>query len=315
MIAAAITGSALIALYAWQDQPAQNSAAPALVRAASPVFGPGALPAPGISDAISTFPNNNGLSPPGGLAVTENGELVVNIALLDVIDFFLLEQSDGDRASTLKLYLKSKLPDPAYHEAEQIVDHYQTYMKEYDSLLAVQNFGAQRTATIRSDISRIATWSEQRNRLRQSILGENLVQAWYQNDDAQLQQVLGELQQHNDAAVSLQGQAPSSINATPLPTIVPRWSNAGDEAHHNAYMQDVLAKATRSFSASAEERRQWSIPYTAFVDAANRVDREAQVDRSKRNFQIQKLLNQYFHTEAEKELAHDRWEGMHGSIN
>lgn len=288
MIAVAIAGSALAVYYVWQDQPAQIFAKPAQVHAAPTVFGPGVLSAPLIGDAVSNLPNNNGLLPPGGLAATENGELVVNLALLDVIDFFFLEQASGDRANALKLYLQSKLPSPAYHEAEQIVGRYQMYMKEYDSLLAAQNFG---TAITPPDIGRIAIWSEQRHRLRQHILGEKLVQAWYQNDDAQLQQVLDELQQRNSSAI-------------------PRWNNAADEAHHNAYMQDVLAKATRDFSALSDQRQQWSIPYAAFAEAANRAKREAQADPSRREFQIQKLLKQYFHTETERELARDRWESV-----
>ncbi|MGF6961302.1 hypothetical protein QFZ97_007258 [Paraburkholderia youngii] len=57
-----------------------------------------------------------------GLIVAENHELIVNAALLDLINSFLLRKTDDDRADQLRIYLKSELPSPAYGEAERIVE-------------------------------------------------------------------------------------------------------------------------------------------------------------------------------------------------
>lgn len=185
-----------------------------------------------------------------GLAVTGNHELIVNAALLDLINFFLLEQADDDRSAQLKLYLKSKLPSPAYDEAVQIVEHYQIYMKAHDDLLAAQNLGAHKLDSSAIDISRFAVWRQQRDHLRQSILGDKVVQAWYQNDDAQLTQVIDEWQQRVE-----DDSAPVSPTLT-VHYPVPHWHNKSGEEQHRQYMLGVLNKAATSFATLRREGRQ-----------------------------------------------------------
>lgn len=314
VIAATAVGAALIAFYFGQDEPSQDSVVWAPVPTANAVFGPGAWTETAAEASISNQEESNPAAP-GGLAATENQELIVNSALLDVINFFLLERSDGNRANALKSYLKSNLPDPAYREAEQIVGHYQAYMTEHDNLLAAQNLGAQNAAMSSLDLSRIATWCEQRDRLRKNLLGDKVTEAWYQNDDAQLKQVVDELRQHRDGASQEQGQDSSSQYARPMPPIAPRWSNVADEVHHNLYMREVLAKATTSFEALAGARREWSIPYAAFVEAASQVNRDSNQGPFERNLQIQELLKKFFRSESDRQLARNRWESVNGPLN
>ncbi|TKC86067.1 hypothetical protein FAZ69_22165 [Trinickia terrae] len=183
------------------------------------------------------------------MAVTENHELIVNSALLDLINFFLLGQQDGDRADQLKAYLKANLPSPANSEAVRIVGRYQAYMKAHDDLLAAQNLGdATDASTV--DIDRIAIWRQQRDRLRQSMLGAQVVQAWYQNDDAQLDQVIGEWRQRAEDDQASSSSAPESRYP------VPHWLDKRDEEHHRRYMLEVLEKAVTSYDRLGREGRQ-----------------------------------------------------------
>ena len=314
VIAATVVGAALVAFNLGQNEPSPDSDAAPPAPPAGAVFGPGAWTEPAADASISNQVESNPATP-GGLAATENQELIVNSALLDVINFFLLERSDGDRTNALRSYLKSNLPDPAYREAEQIVGHYQAYMTEYDNLLAVQNLGAQSAAMSSLDLSRIATWCEQRDRLRKNVLGDKVTEAWYQNDDAQLKQVVDELRQHRDGASQEQGQDASSQYARPMPPIAPRWSNVVDEVHHNVYMQEVLAKATTSFEALGGARREWAIPYAAFAEAASQVNLNSNLGSFERNLQIHELLNKFFRSESDRQLAQNRWESVNGALN
>jgi hypothetical protein len=164
------------------------------------------------------------------LAITEQQTLVVDTALLNVFNTFLLEP-DGDRAEQLAAYLKSKLPPTALAEAVRLAERYQAYMQAHDELLAAQQLnGNIQAATV--DIDRIAIWREQRDRLRQRVLGDRVVQAWYQNDDAQLDQVLQEWRQRvaDAQGVTLQGER--------YP--VPHWGNPAQEEKHREYMVGVL---------------------------------------------------------------------------
>jgi hypothetical protein len=94
-----------------------------------------------------------------------------------------------------------------------------------------------------ADIKRISEWAVQRNRLRQSQLGEDVTQAWYQNDDASLKQALDELQQRSNSENS---ESTTSQTQQGLPP-VPHWSNKSEEEQHVQYLLGLLHNATTSF--------------------------------------------------------------------
>ncbi|NVH78111.1 hypothetical protein FSB08_38040 [Paraburkholderia sp. JPY432] len=203
-----------------------------------PAGSPGSSPSVGHDDA--------------GLAVAENHELIVNAALLDLINSFLLRKTDDDRADQLRTYLKSELPSPAYGEAERIVERYQAYMRAHDELLAAQHLAGATDASA-LDIELVAVWCQQRDRLRRSILGDTVVQAWYQNDDAQLDQVLQEWRQRveDDQAPELSAQQPRYP--------VPHWRNKSDEERHRQYMLRVLDHAMTSFESCNSRLRRLAL--------------------------------------------------------
>ncbi|MGN6262977.1 MAG: hypothetical protein ACTHNO_19765 [Ralstonia sp.] len=202
------------------NEPHTSSAA---VLSAQPASAPGTT-----SSRVGTAP---------ALAITEQQTLVVDTALLNVFNTFLLKP-DGDRAEQLAVYLKSKLPPTALAEAVQLAERYQAYMQAHDELLAAQHLnGNIQAATV--DIDRIAIWREQRDRLRQRVVGDRVAQAWYQNDDAQLDQVLQEWRQRvaDAQGVTLQGER--------YP--VPHWSNPAQEERHREYMVGVLRGVVRGY--------------------------------------------------------------------
>lgn len=184
------------------------------------------------------------------LALTENRELVVNSELRELIDSFLLEKPDDDRADQLKAYLKSRLPLPAYGEAMRILERYQAYMKAHDELLLAQRLNLSIGSDV--DIERIEVWCQQREHLRQRMLGAPLARAWYQNDDAQLDQAIAEWRQRVEDA-----QSPmSSASAPRYP--VPHWRNKTDEDRHRRYLLGVLERAVTSYETLRRERTQHS---------------------------------------------------------
>jgi len=210
-----------------QSDQGQQGSRNAAVLAGAPVFGPG-----GHVDVGALAPetlNGSDAAVPGAIAAaafaTEERELVVNAGLLQVFDFFLLEMPDGhgaDASAALSGFLASRLTVEATARAMQIAADYRAYVAQHDTLLAAQNFDRRSLALSTLDVGRIRTWMQLRQRLRESVLGAAVSDAWYQNDDAQLLHVLDELQQAGNA-------------------------EAFDEAGRRS-MQGIIDKATRHFT-------------------------------------------------------------------
>ncbi len=178
------------------------------------------------------------------------------------------------------LISRKNSPLRAYHEALQIVDHYQQYMKAHDDLLAAQNLNVGNANIASLDIHRIAIWCDQRDRLRQSILGSTVMQAWYQNEGSQLKQILEELPQGTT-------DADSDPQRSQHPR--PMWANKSDEISHNLYMQSVLDKATKSFDTLAREGPQWTLRSMAYLTAENQISQNASLNVAERRIQMQAL--------------------------
>lgn len=297
----------LLIRYFWQDEPEDIAPIRAKPNLSSMVFGPGQMTLPDNTSEIAFSANFSAIDSrllPTGLA-TENQQLVINSALLDVINFFLLEQVSPDRASALRSHLKSVLPPPAYTEAIIIVEHYQAYMKAHDDLLAAHNFNGAGKDINLQDIRRISTWRDQRDRLRLGFLGEVVVHAWYQNDDAQLTQILNELTQLKDT--SRQERTPDMPSSDEQTGAFrpPSWANKSDELRHDLYMQWVLGKAIRSFSNWAGTGPQLANRLTSYLDAAGQINQNHQLNFSERVIQTQELLIKSFPVEAERQRARD----------
>jgi lipase chaperone LimK len=293
---AAIAGvSVIAAVVFWQsagkdDAPTDSSEH----KASSAVFGPGMLSNTDDHGSLShqDAPIAQQMQVPGRLLVDPTTQqLILDPGLLEVINYFLLEQTGGNQVAALQNYLKSKLPAPAYAQATGIVEHYRSYMKAHDGMLQGQNFGGEDIASRTHNIERLLTWREQRNRLRTDTLGADLVRAWYQNDDAELNEVLQELQQRNQSTATTEdGRSLRDTNGDP--------SREQD-------MQQILNRATQSYAALAKEKQIWAQHFATFQAAVVQINQQTNLPTTQRNRQIAELLQKSFPTEEERQHARD----------
>jgi hypothetical protein len=96
--------------------------------------------------------------------------------------------------------MKAKLPPAAYDEASTIASNYLNYLSAVEKQMAGEAAALQKTET-RSvpadaeDAERFAARIAQISRLRQSILGVQIAQLWYAEEEAGMQQSLAEKRQ------------------------------------------------------------------------------------------------------------------------
>ncbi|MGF6299239.1 MULTISPECIES: hypothetical protein [Paraburkholderia] len=299
VICAAALGLSTGVLYLRHTAPAAQAATSVVAdsesnaAAAAPVHGPAA----DTDDSLRIWPGDSSLA--NGLAMTDSHHLIINDTLRELIDFFLLEQADDDRADQLKLYLRTRLRSPASEEAVQIVEHYVAYMKAHDEMLAAQNLNAQSLNASNVDINRISTWRQQRDQLRQRMLGGQVEQVWYQNDDSQLTQAIDEWRQR---AADQEGVA-ASAQQPRYP--VPHWQNSRDEELHIQYLLGLLQKAVTSFSERSHEGQHWAERYSSYQNDAQKITHDASLDAAQRDAQLQALRVKLFPTQGEQQRAHE----------
>lgn len=220
---------ALAAFYAWpSSQPPGALPDPADT---PPTVAPApAQPRPAIAFFSELAASD--AAPTAEIMLTERQELIVNNALREVFNFYLLEHANTGGSEALARYLQRRLPDNASQEAMLIATQYQRYIAQHDRILAAQNFNGQ------MDAYRLEAWFKQRDRLRRDVLGERVTQAWFQLEDADLMQVIDELRRAPAAAAT-----PTLAGSGALPP-------AGSEsARHRQHMLQVLAAATQGYTA------------------------------------------------------------------
>jgi len=264
------------------------------------VFGPGAW----VQPSPNASPSQHILFGPAlAPSVDANGNLLVDTVLRDAIEFFLLEQTGSDGMVALRSYMASRLPPAASNDAVRIAEQYGVYMQRHDRQIASQNFSNDGPP----DTSRIATWLQQRTRLRHEVLGDAATQAWYQNEDAQLQQALGEFKQRSAEDMPYAAPVPAEDG---MP-VVPHWRNPADALQHEQYIIGLLRDATHSFDARAMERRQFAERYDAYAGNVEQIAANLGPDSTERAARIGALREKYFLTETEKQQAQERWAATH----
>lgn len=257
-------------------------AKPAAAASAPAVFGPGALNAVDSGESLNKQEARPLIAPPAGLAAGADGKLQVNAALHDVFDYFLLQQTGNDQARALEAYLKSKLPPAAYTQAQDIASHYQSYMQAHDALLASQNLGA-------GDVERIASWREQRDRLRVGMLGENVVQAWYQQDDAGFAEALEQLRQRGPGVTLTQVKGRSLSN----------------QEQEDNNMLGIIADETKSYSVRRQEEQTWAAHFQTYVAAATQIKQQTGLTFMERENKLRAELVELFPSEMQRQRARD----------
>lgn len=250
------------------------------------VFGPGALGNSDTGESLNKQPEVAAqplIAPPEGLIATPEGQLQLNSSLLNVFDFFLLQQPGNNQAAALRAHLKAKLPAQAAAQAQEIADHYQAYMQAHDAMLSSQNLGA-------GDAERIANWRAQRDRLRLGMLGENVVQAWYPDEDSRFAQAIEKLRERGP-------------NATQ--TVATGGRNLTEQEQDDNQMLDTIADETKTYSARRQEELNWNVHFQTYVAAATKIKQQPGLSFVDKENQLRAELVQLFPSERQRQRARD----------
>ncbi|MEO7494939.1 MAG: hypothetical protein ABIT83_12655 [Massilia sp.] len=187
--------------------------------------------------------------------------LVIDRALLDLFNAYLLEQGGPQGAAALRLRLQGQLSEPAYRDAAALLERYLAYMRAHDALLAAQNLGP-------TDLRRMAVWCDQRDRLRQNMLGIGPARVWYGEEDAQLRRIVEQ-------------------TVGPIDLVA----------------ETALTKASRRFADLAREEPAWHARHMVYLEAKRRILQAPELDESARVIQVRELLLRSFSSEAERYRA------------
>lgn len=285
--AASILLLLLAAYLGSSDEQASEASAPAASVDTSVRFGPGvwteAGHVPGSGGA--------GTSAPEGLTVTADQHLVINRALKDAFDYFLLGGHLGAReehSTKLLAHLKASLPVPALQEAEKIIRSYVAYLDAHDTLLARETIPALNPDSVLTsqEVERISAWLAQRAQLRQELLGMHIAQAWFGEEEIRDQQVVAAMRQRGTTA-SAQMQDMSEKNAS-----------YGEQREH--VRSRFGEQAAQRFDAIEGQERAWKTRYAGYRQAVDNILRQPGLDAAERARQVTTLRQQTFTTEQER---------------
>jgi len=249
---ATVTGAVLAAAAAafWPAPGPVEAVRPAGAASAGDMrLGPGAWTA---AAAVSP-PRQAAPQPPHAPRAGSDGRLAIDKALLQAFDFFLLGGLDGDRAQhagMLRAYLKERLPVGAANEAIQLADRYLLYMNLHDDLLTRQSFPQWVDQPTAADAERIMTWITQRTRLRETVLGSELAQAWFGDEEAAIREGILEFELHSGIATQL---ASGEDGAQGAPADAQR--DAAREVRREQFLRELAERSSRSYAAIEHERR------------------------------------------------------------
>lgn len=292
----------LLAIYLWQsDEPdPQPQAAP--VQTSAPArFGPGVWTDP-VPDTMSAVEMGTAdTNAPGGLAVTTDKHLVISKALKDVADYFLLGGHPGTRpmhAEKLRAHLKASLPSPAFEEAVAIVQNYVAYLDAHDELLARDSIpAATPDSTLgEMEIERISAWLAQRARLRQDLLGMQVAQLWFGEEELLDQQMLASMRQHGkppQTQLSPEQQASHGLQEL-------REKNASYATQREYVQSHFGEQAAQRFDAIEGKEQLWKTRYANYRNGVENILRQPGTDAGERTRLIKSLREQTFATEQER---------------
>lgn len=296
----------LLALYFGQadEEIPQPTVVPS--QSAAPArFGPGIWTDPAPPATMTAVPMASDTAAPEGLATTADGHIVVNKALKDVVDYFLLGGYPGERAEhaeKLLAHLKLSLPQPASDEAAQIAQNYLRYLDEHDKLLARAPVPpASPESTYRPpDIERISVWVAQRARLRQDLLGIHVAGVWFGEEEANDQQLLASLRERGSAIQRAQPE-PQQHASNTLQEM--RTKGASLQAQREYVASQFGEQAAQRFDAIEGKEQAWRKRYADYRSTAEAILRQPGIDAGERARQIEALRAHSFSTEPERVRA------------
>lgn len=294
--ALSLTTAAFVLLQAPPEY-APPPATAAAARSEQVRFGPGAL-----GQVVTTPSQLDSSVPLREITSDENGQLLINKPLFYAINYFMLSGNEGDRAvhaEQLLLELKGRLSVPAYAEAARIVQSYLTYMDAHDALLMRQalSIPAPDAAISLQFVERLATWHEQRARLRQTTFGIQTAQAWFAEEENQIRNTLEELRLKLEIEASA---APEVPEAEADALRARRTHGAALASQQQIDVQEMIAGMTKSFATIESEEQQWKVHYAPYQRALDQLG--AGLDAKERNRKMDMLREQMLNV-VERERA------------
>lgn len=293
--AAALAGVALVCYWPSGDgpsTPAPQTAAPAW----NGNIGPGTMDG-GLRQSLEL--SNDDQQAPSSLATDAAGNLVVDLPLRMLFEFFLVRGEGASldaRADQLRAHLDRQVSGTPNTQARSLADRYVAYVRAYDELLARQRIALQAgVAPTQQQVEQLAVWQQQRARLRQSTFGPVLADLWFGADDAELAQAVAELRAHTDAAPAADGNEAEPDSNTLRER---RLHGATREAARASDNAELLASVTLSYEAAAAEERDWRAHYLRYRSDAGRL--VAAPGSDARRQQLEALQAQIFPTERER---------------
>lgn len=317
--AAALAGAALVWYWPTGDSPAEQAPPAATAPAPHDTFGlarwnngprqPSELP---LDDQL----------PPSSLSTDASGKLVVDAPLRVLFEFFLVRGDGADldaRAAQLRTHLERQVSGAAGEQARTLAARYTAYMRAYDELLASQRItlapGAAPTA---QQVEQLATWQQQRARLRQSTFGPAIAGRWFGAEDTELAQAVADLRARTNANTGAGAGAGAGADAgagagAGAGTGAASGNEAGSESNtlrerrlHDATWDaardtdtgELLARVTQSYEAAAGEERTWRAHYLRYRADAALLTAAAGTDARRR--QLDALQTRIFPTERER---------------
>ncbi|GJI98405.1 hypothetical protein RugamoR57_51230 [Duganella caerulea] len=294
--AAVLAGVALVWYWPTSDSPAVQ-VPPAAASAPHDTFGlarwnngprqPSELP---LDDQLA----------PSSLSTDASGNLVVDAPLRVLFEFFLVRGDGADldaRAAQLRTHLERQVSGAAGEQARTLATRYTAYMRAHDELLAGQRIAlAAGSAPTPQQVEQLATWQQQRARLRQSTFGPAIASRWFGADDAELAQAVADLRARANAGAG----AATGNEAEPDSNTLRerRLHDATWEAARDTDTGELLARATQSYESAAGEERDWRALYLRYRADAALLTATAGTDARRR--QLEALQARIFPNERER---------------
>lgn len=294
--AAALAGVALVWCWPSADTPAVQ-ARPAA--------------APAGYDSIVSSKMGSGLRQPSELALDDQlapsslstdlaGNLVVDAPLRMLFEFFLVRGDGADlnaRADQLRAHLDRQVSGAAGAQAKTLAARYAAYLRAHDELLASQRIALSAgAAPSPQQVEQLATWQQQRARLRLSSFGPVIAKLWFGADDAELAQAVADLRQRAAPSTDPNPADGNQAEADSNTLRERRLHGVTRDAVRDSDSGELLAGATQSYEAAAGEEREWRAHYLRYRADAGRLPAAGAARRA----QLEALQARIFPTERER---------------
>jgi lipase chaperone LimK len=293
--------------YFFSPSEASVATKPGKVSEPAAAFGPGVFPDP-AAVATNSPPANPPVArdtdAPAGLETTSDKRLVLNRALRDVFDYHLTSGHPGSRPEhrdQLLKHLESTLPARAFGEAAKIVDKYIAYLDAFSQMFQQNAVPAAGEGSNASplDPERLSEYYAQRTRLRQTMLGIELTEIWFGEEEAEDRDYVTALRENRPEPPIQQDARQQGLSRIA--------ALQKDGASLNAQRQEMEKQfgpeAAARFDSFIEKENEWNARYAAYRAAADDIRSHLNHDPDRLESHLAALRAQKFSQEPEQMRA------------